>query len=104
MNPDKDSNFEQNIRQLMQLLKKILTHPPSQDALSQMSRISPFTKDSGIQLNLFFFTFFPVDSEELDELEEIYGRYLFREDKPEDFSAELSKDDLDFLQENGIKF
>ena len=104
MNPDKDKNFDQSMRQLLHLLKKILKNPPSQD---QISQISPLMKESGVNLNLCFFTFLPIDSEELDELEEIYDHFLFQEDKgekPEAFSSELNPDDIDFLGRHGIKF
>lgn len=101
MNHDKDRNFEQNMNQLISLLKKMLKNLPSQD---QMSQASSFLKESGINLNLCFFTFLPVDAEELEEFEEIYDQFLYQDERHEEFSRELSSEDLDFLRRHGISF
>ena len=82
-----DRDFEHNMNQLIQLLKKILTsHPPQQGPLPEFES---FLKGQGINLNLCFFTFLPMSEEELDELEEIYEHYLFDEEKR---SEELTTD------------
>lgn len=99
---DKYSDFDRNMKQLIQLLKKILRgHIPH----GQFSELQNIIKEQGINLNLFFFTFLPVSAQELDELEEIYDRYLLDEDKtPEELTDELSASDLDFLRRHGIRF
>ncbi len=96
-----DGDFENNMNQLIQLLKKILTsHPPH----GQFD-LSKLFKGQGINLNLCFFAFLPMTEEELDEIEEIYEHYLFDEDKaPEDLTSELNSSDLEFLRRHGIRF
>ena len=99
---ERDKDFEQNMSQLIQLLKKILTSPVAQ---GKKGESSSFLNKDGMNLNVYFFTFFPFASEELDELEEIYDRFLFDEEmKPEDLTTELTATDLDFLRRNGIQF
>ena len=104
MNPEKDKEFDQNMNQLVWLLKKILKNVPGMAGQGPMPQM-PFQGkgDQGVNLNLFFFTFLPMAPEEFDELEEIYDQYFFNEDK-EDLSSEISPADLDFLRRNGIRF
>ena len=103
MRANGDKDFGNNINQLIQLLKKILTsHPPQQGHLPELESL---LKGQGINLNLCFFTFLPISEEELDELEEIYEHYLFDEEKrPEELTTDLNPSDLDFLRRNGIRF
>jgi hypothetical protein len=99
---DQDKEFEQNMNQLIQLLKKILASPLSQGKKAEYSN---WIKKEGANLNVYFFTFFPLAPEELDELEEIYDRFLFDEEvRPEDLTTDLTSMDLDFLRRNGIQF
>ena len=101
MNPEKDKEFDQNMNQLVRLLKKILKNLPSQGSLPQFS---PSDKDSNVHLNLFF-TFFPMAPEEFEEFEDLYDPGSFHEDKgAEDLSSELSPSDLEFLRVHGIRF
>ena len=96
-------DFDQNISQLIQLLKKILTNPMAQG--QQFPELQSFFKEQGINLNLCFFTFLPMTPQELDEFEEIYERYLFDEDRnPEGLNENLSLADLEFLRRHGIRF
>lgn len=96
-------DFDQNMTQLIQLLKKILTNPIPQG--QHFHELQSLFKDQGINLSLCFFTFLPITPQELDEFEEIYERYLFDEDKsPEDLNENLSSADLDFLRRHGIRF
>ncbi len=99
MTPEKDGEFEQSMHELIQLLKKMLKNIP------QGSWPHPFSqaKDGPVQFN-FFFTFLPMDAEEMDEFEEIYEQYLAQEDRWEDFSGDLSDADRDFLRRHGIRF
>jgi hypothetical protein len=103
MNPEKDKEFDQNLNQLIGLLKKLIKGLPSQQG--------PFTpnasnaKDGNINLNFCFFTFLPMAPEDFDEIEEAYDQFFFNEDKQqEDFSLDLNPSDLDFLRRNGIRY
>lgn len=96
-----EKEFERNVNQLIQLLKKILKNVPS--APMPFSQFLGQGKDSPLQLNLFF-TFLPLPLEELDELEEIYEHYFSHDEKQEDFSSELSSEDREFLRRHGIQF
>lgn len=99
MNPERDREFDQSMNQLLGLLKKMLKNIPLQGPSSQ----SNLGKDSGINVNLCFFTFLPLAPEEFDELEEVYDHFLFQDEK-EDFNSDLSPADIEFLRSNGIRF
>ena len=101
MNFEKDENFSQNMRQLVLLLKKILKNLPTNH--ETLSQLAPLLKDTGINLNLYFFTFLPLAPEDMDELEDFYDPF-WHEGKAEDLSGELNQDDLEFLRRNGIRF
>ena len=95
-------DFDRNMKQLIQLLKKILTGPLPQ---GQLPELQSLFKDQGFNLNLCFFTFLPLAPEELDELEELYEHYLFDQEKnPEELTDKLNPSDLEFLRQNGIRF
>ena len=100
MNPERDKEFDQSLNQLINLLKKILKNIPLHGQPPQSSA----GKDSGINVNLCFFTFLPLPPEEFDEFDEIYDHFLFQDEKHEEFSAELSPADLEFLRVHGIRF
>ncbi len=96
-------DFDQNMSQLIQLLKKILMNHIPQG--QQFQELQSLFKDHSINLNLCFFTFLPMTPQELDEFEEIYERYLFDEDRaPEDLTENLSPADLEFLRRHGIRY
>ena len=103
MNPERDREFDQNMNQLIWLLKKILKTIPTHPQGDFPHFASP-SKDGNIQLNLCFFTFLPIGPEDMDELEEIYDQYFFQDEKGEDLSGELNAADRDFLRRNGIRF
>lgn len=99
MNPEKDREFDQNMTQLIGLLKKLLKSVP-QGGFPSFSK----EKEAGINFNIFF-TFLPLAPEEMDEFEEIYDQYLYQDERPaEELSSELNQADLDFLRRNGIRF
>lgn len=102
MKKNREGNFEDNMEQLIQLLKRIVKSHPDQTQLDKLQRVF---KDQGINVNFCFFNFFPMTDEELDELEEICEQYLGDTDKrPEDLTMDLSQDDLEFLKKNGIRY
>ncbi len=101
MNPEKDREFDQNMNQLIGLLKKLLKNIPQGGPFQSFSG----DKDSSVNFNICFFTFLPMSADELDEFEEIYDQYLFQDDKnAEELSAELNQSDMDFLRRHGIRF
>ena len=102
----KRDNFESNISQLLNLLKKILkSHPEG----SQLSHIFDHQNVDKINLNLCFFNFIPMTPEELDELEAAYADAAEESDSEDASGSEHANDftwnqaDLDFLRRNGIK-
>lgn len=101
MNPNKD--FNQNINQLIELLKKILTHIPHQPVDS--ASLNRKEKEMSIHFNLCFFNLLPLSGEELDELEEFYESFLHPHDeKGEELEPDLTPLDIEFLKQNGIRF
>lgn len=102
MNPEKDKNFEQNIQQLIGLIKKILKGLPLTQG--QIPGLVSQDKESGVNLNLCFFTFLPIPAEEIEEWDEIYDHLIMSDDKPEDLTMDLNSSDVEFLRRNGIRF
>ena len=102
MRPDHEREFDQNMNQLIHLLKKILKDVPLGG--------SPLPgslkwKDSGMNLNICFFTFLPMTPETLDEWEELYDQYFPQEEKESShWSTELSPADIEFLRRHGLEF
>jgi len=102
MGSNKDSEFDRSMKQLIHLLKKLVRNYPDQDQVEKMRSIF---KEEGINVNFCFFNFFPVNEEEMDELEEICDQYLSDESKkPEDLAPYLSMDDVEFLRRHGIRY
>ncbi len=106
MNFDRERDFEQNMTQLIQLLKKLIKNIPG--AGNPFNSFSPSAKDKdgNVQLNIFF-NFLPISPEDMDELEEAYEEALFQDDKrmtAEDLSSELSAEDIEFLRRHGLRF
>ncbi len=106
MNPERDKEFDQNLNQLLGLLKKMLKNLPMPGGLSSASSHSPLPSPGkdGINLNLCFFTFLPLAPEDFDELDEIYDQHLAEEKYSEEIPLDLNPADLDFLRRNGIRF
>ena len=103
MNPDPGKEFDQNMNQLVRLLKKIIKGLPFGSKLPQ----EPFSKEkgSGINVNFCFFNFLPISEEDMDEMDAIYDHFLAEEEeKAADFSPDLSASDKDFLSRHGIRF
>ncbi len=103
MSPDSGKDFDQNMNQLVHLLKKIIKGLPFG------SNPQPFPSneknDSGININFCFFNFLPITDEEIEEMDAIYDQFLAQEEgKAAEFSPELNPSDMDFLRRNGIRF
>ncbi len=98
-----EREFEQNINQLVHLLKKIIKNLPGQG--TGFGQFPGNSKDGNVQLNLCFFNFIPMTPEDMEELEEAYEEALSQEErKGEEVSGELSADDIEFLKKHGIRY
>ncbi len=100
MNPDKD--FEQNIKQLMRLLKKILGQQSFQ---SKPKDLMNLLKDKETDINIFFLNFPMLSEEGIEEIEEVLGQ-TFLHDGLEDgeLKYEINAVDQEFLRRHGIRF
>ncbi len=95
--------FEQNMGQLLHILKKIISNLPPGQQLPEF----PFPSNAagqGINLNLCFFTFLPISPEDLDELEEFYDQHHAYGENGDEIFQRLNPEDLDFLRRHGIRF
>ena len=103
MNPERDREFEQNVSQLIHLLRKIMKNLPAQGGF--LNPKMPAT-DAGVQFNINFFSFFPMTTEDWEAIDEMYDAHSFHhpDDKRGDFTSELNSEDIDFLRNNGISF
>ncbi len=97
----KPEGNDQNLTQLLQLLRKILG---SQFKNGPLADLFSSQKSQGINVNVCFFSFFPMTPEELDELEAIYDDLDGSDDDDEDLNTELNASDLDFLRRHGIQY
>ena len=106
MSFEEHKEFEQNMNQLIRFLSKMIKNIPNFPQ-GGPPKFSGKDKDSGVNVNFCFFTFLPVNPEDLEEMDEIYERFLAEEEKMQnncELSGELSPSDLDFLRRNGIRF
>ena len=99
-----EKEFEGNIKQLMQLLKKMMAQYPNLDK----EEIIKFLKNpkNSPDVNIFFLNLAPLSSEEFDDLEEIFEESLFADGGRfrGELKYEISRDDEEFLRKNGIRF
>lgn len=104
MNPDQE--FEQNMKQLMRLLKKIMNqYPVSGKDPAEMMKFLKDMKGKGTDINIFFLNLAPLSLEEFEELEEMMGSgYLQEPLGSGELKCELNADDQDFLKKHGIRF
>lgn len=101
-----DKEFEQNMKQLMHLLKKIMSQY-SMDGKSpqEMMKFLKDMKDKGPDVNIFFLNMAPLSPEEFEEIEGLFEENSMREYlKSEDLKCELNEDDQVFLKQHGIRF
>lgn len=109
MSFDREKEFEQNMNQLVALLKKIIKNLPMPGNSSQ-----PFStpipnqggsEGGGININFCFFNFMPLSEDEMSALEDAYEEALDQQDeKVSENGIKLNSEDLDFLKKNGISF
>ncbi|MFH0984019.1 MAG: hypothetical protein V1882_00630 [Candidatus Omnitrophota bacterium] len=101
-----DKEFDQNMKQLMHLLKKIMSQQ-SMDGKSpsEMMRFLKDMKDKSPDVNIFFLNMAPLSPEEFDEIECLFEEGAMREHfRTEDLKCELNDDDQVFLKQHGIRF
>ncbi len=101
-----EGDFEQNMRQLMKLLKKIMTqYPVHGKSPEEMMKAFQNTKEKGRDVNIFFLNLAPLSPEEFEELEDIFEEGLMSEhSRSGEMRCELSTEDREFLKRHGIRF
>jgi sugar-specific transcriptional regulator TrmB len=101
-----ENEFEQNMKQLMHLLKKIMSQYPMEGkSPAEMMKFFKDMKDKSSDVNIFFLNMSPLSPEELDEIEGMFeggvmGEYL----RSGELKCELNDDDQSFLKQHGIRF
>jgi hypothetical protein len=98
-----ESDFHQDMKKFIQMLKKILNHSSFHDKGKEFKEASAETTE--LNINFFIFPLISMSTDEMEEMEEIYESFLLDDDKhAEDLSTNLTKSDLDFLRRHGIRF
>jgi len=104
---DFDKEFEQNMKQLMILLKKIMSsqHPMEGKSPAEMMKFLREMKDKSSDVNIFILNMAPLSPEEFDEIEEMFeGGAMSEHHRSGELKCELNDDDHVFLKQNGIRF
>ncbi|MFA5159403.1 MAG: hypothetical protein WC484_02740 [Candidatus Omnitrophota bacterium] len=101
-----DKEFEQNMKQLMHLLKKIMSqHSMEGKSPAEMMKFLKDMKDKSPDVNIFFLNMSPLSPEEFAEIEGMFeersmGEYF----RPGELECELNDNDKVFLKQHGIRF
>jgi len=101
--------FNQQLAKLLTILKRVVKNNPkiNQEEIKKVFGEFKAGKDN-VNLNVFFLTFMPFGSEEMDELgndlEELFDEDWEKEEPEEELRFELSSNDEEFLKKYGIKF
>lgn len=101
-----DKEFEQNMKQLMRILKKIMSQYSMEGkSPAEMMKFLKDMKDKSPDVNIFFLNMSPLSPEEFDEIEGLFedgamSEYL----KSGELKCELNEDDQVFLKQHGIRF
>ncbi len=103
---DFEKEFEQNMKQLMRLLKKIMAQYPMQGKSSEeIMKILKDAKEKGPDVNIFFLNLAPLSPEEFEEIEEMFEGGLVGEHfRSGEMKCELNSEDQEFLKRHGIRF
>jgi sugar-specific transcriptional regulator TrmB len=101
-----DKDFEQNMKQLMHLLKKIMSQYPVEGKNpAEIMKYFKDMKDKSPDVNIFFLNMSPISPEEFDEIEGLFEEGAMREHfRSEELKCELNEDDQVFLKQHGIRF
>ena len=98
----KDSNeFGKNMKELLNLLKKILKSQKMGNV-----DLTGLLESKNVNLNLCFFTFLPLSEEDFADFEYELDELFAEENAGEggELNSELTKHDLEFLKKYGLKF
>ena len=101
-----DKEFEQNMKQLMNLLKKIMSQYSMEGkSPAEMMKFLKGMKDKSPDVNIFFLNMSPLSPEEFDEMEEMFeGGVMSEHFRSGELKCELNDDDQAFLKQHGIRF
>jgi sugar-specific transcriptional regulator TrmB len=101
-----DKEFEQNMKQLMHLLKKIMSqYPMDGKSPAEMMKFLKDMKDKSSDVNIFFLNMSPLSLEEFDEIEGMFEEGAMSEHlRSGELKCELNDDDQVFLKQHGIRF
>ena len=101
-----EKEFEQNMKQLMQLLKKIMgQYPMDGKSPAEMMKYFKDMKDKSPDVNIFFLNMAPLSPEEFDEFGEMFEEGAMSEHfRSGELKCELNDEDQIFLKQNGIRF
>lgn len=104
----KRDEFDKSIHQLLNLLKKILKNHPAGPSINQLLDSKNL---ENVVLNLCFFNFIPMTSEEMDEFEDAFHAAQDHAEDSQDSAHDeainhfgWNEHDVEFLKRNGIKF
>lgn len=101
-----DKDFEQNMKQLMHLLKKIMNqYSMDGKSPSEMMKFLKDMKDKSPDVNIFFLNMAPLSPEDFEEFEEMFEEGAMSEHlRSGELKCELNDDDQVFLKKHGIRF
>lgn len=101
-----DKEFEQNMKQLMRLLKKIMSQYPTEGkSPAEVMKFFKDVKDKSPDVNIFFLNMSPLSPEELDEIEGMFEEGVVGESlRSGELKCELNDADQLFLKQHGIRF
>ncbi|MDD5415108.1 MAG: hypothetical protein PHH96_09835 [Smithellaceae bacterium] len=101
-----DKEFEQNMKQLMHLLKKIMgQYPMEGQSPAEMMKFLKDMKDKNPDVNIFFLNMSPLSPEEFAEIEKMLEEGSMSEHfRPGELECELNDEDQVFLKQHGIRF
>lgn len=101
-----NKEFEQNMQQLMRLLKKIMSQYPMENGSpSELMNSFKNMKHKGPDVNIFFLNMSPLSPEEFEEIEEMFEGGAMKEPlKSGELQCELNDEDQVFLKRHGIRF
>lgn len=101
-----ENEFEHNMKQLMQLLKKIMgQYSMEGKSAAEMMKCLKDIKDKSPEVNIFFLNMLPFSPEDLDEIDEMFEEGAWGEHrKGGELKCELNDADQVFLKKHGIRF
>ena len=101
-----EDELEQNMKQLMRLLKKIMMQYPGEGkSPSEVMKHLKDMKDKSPDVNIFFLNMSPLSPEEFSEMEEMFEHGAMNEYfRSGELKCELNDDDQAFLKQHGIRF